>query len=136
MGMLGIQRARMSKSKSSPSIRRVSSFQNKRINRNMDDMSASTTAALMWQCACTISSARSVLQRANANSLKYYTLTHIDSMSPEKLHKSADHKMREDAAFADLTIIEDSRTEDTGFEMDVSSLQMDDFYPNFPAYYY
>jgi len=99
-------------------------------------MAATNTAALMWQCACTISSARSVLQRANGNSLKYYTLTHIDSMSPEKLHKSADHKMREDAAFADLTIIEDSRTEDTGFEMDVSSLQMDDFYPNFPAYYY
>merc|ERR1712243_122750 len=95
--MLGVHRARMSKSKSSPSIRRVSSassFQNRRINRDMDDdMAATNTAALMWQCACTISSARSVLQRANGNSLKYYTLTHIDSMSPEKLHKSADHKM-------------------------------------------
>merc|ERR1711931_595295 len=35
-------------------------------------------SSLMWQCASTLHRVKTILQRANLNSIKYYKITHID----------------------------------------------------------
>lgn len=138
--MFGFQQVRMSKRRSS---RSTSAKGFRRDNQSTiatsmaADQSETSTATLMWQCACTISSAQTVLQRANGNSMMYYTLTHINpTRSPSQKRKSV--LTTNEDTLVDLTITEDPRPdEESAFELEESTnLQMDDFYPAYPAHFY
>merc|ERR1711942_316236 len=106
-------------------------------------------SSLMWQCASTLQSAKTILTRANLNSIKYYKITHIDSnrnMSVTE-DKSSDNNIVKKQGLEDMTTTESDSSLDSDHSLGQFDLhhQLDEDcqmideeinYPSYPVHFY
>merc|ERR1711973_824389 len=98
-------------------------------------------SSLMWQCASTLHRVKTIIQRANLNSIKYYKITPIDgnrTMSVTEDMTIQNENMKKEAE--DVSVESDHSFDqfDLNHQLDEDCQMIDEEldYPSYPVHFY